>query len=152
MAAAVSVLLTSGCQNKDQSGSSGTKIYYTAIESGDYYEGWANQLKEQAEAKGLGFDAGYAENSVEAQVAQVKGALKEGTDVFLCGLVSPDIAAEIKAAAGDTPVVFINNAPPEGQLAKEKYIYVASDEFMAGQYQAEYILEKFAAKDEINVV
>ena len=36
MAAAVSVLLTSGCQNKDQSGSIGTKIYYTAIESGDY--------------------------------------------------------------------------------------------------------------------
>lgn len=152
MAAAVSVLLTSGCQNKDQSGSSGTKIYYTAIESGDYYEGWANQLKEQAEANGSSFDAGYAENSVETQVAQVKGALKEGTDVFLCGLVSPDIAVEIKAAAGDVPVVFINNAPPEGQLAKDKYIYVASDEFMAGQYQAEYILEKFAAKDEINVV
>jgi len=152
LSVAVSFLLAGGCQNKDQAGSGGAKIYYTAIESGDYYEGWANQLKEQAEAKGLGFDAGYAENSVEEQVAQVKGALKEGTDVFLCGLVSPDIAAEIKAAAGDTPVVFINNAPPEGQLAKEKYIYVASDEFMAGQYQAEYILEKFAAKDEINVV
>ena len=66
--------------------------------------------------------------------------------------MSPDIAAEVKAAAGDVPVVFINNAPPEGQLIKDRYIYVASDEFMAGQFQAEYILEKFAAKDEINVV
>ena len=71
---------------------------------------------------------------------------------FLCGLVSPDIAAEAKAAAGDVPVVFINNAPPDSQLEKDRYIYVASDEFMAGQYQAEYILEKFSSKDEINVV
>ncbi len=128
------------------------KIYYTAIESGDYYEGWAGQLKEQAESNGNSFEAGYAENSVETQVAQIKNALKEGSDVFLCGLVSPDIAAEAKAAAGDVPVVFINNAPPDSQLEKDRYIYVASDEFMAGQYQAEYILEKFSSKDEINVV
>ena len=30
-------------------------------------------------------------------------------------------------------------------------MYVASDEFLAGQYQAEYILEHFSDKDEINV-
>lgn len=114
LSVAVSVLLAGGCQNKDQAGSGGAKIYYTAIESGDYYEGWANQLKEQAEAKGLGFDAGYAENSVEAQVAQVKGALKEGTDVFLCGLVSPDIAAEIKAAAGIHQLYLLIMRPRKG--------------------------------------
>ncbi len=142
--------LLCGCQDKNQAG--GTEIYYTAIESGDYYEGWAAQLKEQAEANGAGFSAGYAENSVETQVSQVKKASAEGTDVFLCGLVSPDIAAEVKAAADGAPIVFINNAPQEDQLEKEKYIYVASDEFMAGQYQAEYILEKFQQKDEINVV
>lgn len=149
--AAASVLLMGGCQNKDQAGSS-TEIYYTAIESGDYYEGWAKQLKEQAETGGAGFDAGYAENSVETQVAQVKNASEKGCSVFLCGLVSPDIAAEIKATAGETPVVFINNAPPEDQLEKNRYVYVASDEFMAGQYQAEYILEKFQDKEEINIV
>ena len=146
-----SVLLMGGCQDKKQTGSN-VKIYYTAVESGDYYEGWAEQLKEQAEAGGAEFEAGYAENSVETQVAQVKRALEEGCSVFLCGLVSTDIAAEIKAAAGETPVVFINNAPPDRQLEKDKYVYVASDEYMAGQYQAEYILEKFASKEEINVV
>ena len=152
LTAMAAVLLTGGCQSRNGSLNVSAKIYYTAIESGDYYEGWAGQLKEQAESNGNSFEAGYAENSVETQVAQIKNALKEGSDVFLCGLVSPDIAAEAKAAAGDVPVVFINNAPPDSQLEKDRYIYVASDEFMAGQYQAEYILEKFSSKDEINVV
>lgn len=152
LTATMAVLLTGGCQNGKQSGNGNAKIYYTAIESGDYYEGWADQLKEQVEANGDSFEVAYAENSVETQVAQIKDAKKKGSDVFLCGLVSPDIAAEVKAAAGDVPVVFINNAPPDGQLEKDRYIYVASDEFMAGKYQAEYILEKLADKDEIDVV
>lgn len=150
--ALMAAFLTGGCQNGGKAGSGSAKIYYTTIESGDYYEGWASRLKEQAETNGATLEAAYAENSVETQVAQIKKAKEEGNSVFLCGLVSPDIAAEVKAAAGDIPIVFINNAPPDGQLEKDKYIYVASDEFMAGQYQAEYILEKFAAKDEINVV
>ena len=145
-------LLTGGCQNGGQTGSGNTKIYYTTIESGEYYEGWANQLKEQAAANGNELEAAYAENSIETQVAQVKDALKEGSGALLCGLVSPDIAVEVKAAAGNVPIVFINNAPPDNQLEEGQYIYVASDVFIAGQYQAEYILEKFAAKDEINVV
>ena len=150
--AAIVVLLTGGCQNGKQTNGGSAKIYYTAIESGDYYEGWASQLKEQAEANGNSMETGYAENSVETQVAQIKNAIKEGSNVFLCGLVSPDIAVEVKAASENVPIVFINNAPPDNQLEKDHYIYVASDEFMAGQYQAEYILEKFADKEEINVV
>lgn len=150
--AAVSVLLTSGCQSKDNSSSGSAKIYYTTIESGDYYEGLASKLNEYAKADGASFEVGYAENSVETQASQVKAALKDGSNVFLCGLVSPDIAVEVKAAAGDAPIVFINNAPPDNQLEENRYVYVASDEHMAGQYQAEYILGKFPDKEEINIV
>lgn len=46
----------------------------------------AEQLKEQAEAGGAEFEAGYAENSVETQVAQVKRALEEGCSVFYVDL------------------------------------------------------------------
>lgn len=151
LTAATAVLLAGGCQKEDETGGN-AKIYYAAIESGDYYEGWADQLREQAEKNGAEFEAGYAENSVETEVALVKDALTEGSNVILCGLVSPDITAEIKAAANNCPVVFINNAPPDSELEADRYIYVASDEYMAGQYQAEFILEKFADKDEINVM
>ena len=150
LATAIVASLLNGCQSAVAA--DGVKVYYAAIESGSYYEGWASQLEEQARAQGLEFDVGYAENSVETQDAQIKDAVALGCDVFLCGPVSSDIVTELKAAAGDTPIVFINNAPDEGQLEKDRYIYVASDEYMAGQYQAEYILEKLGNKDEINVV
>lgn len=149
LTAAMLVLFGNGCGGNTAAG--GTKMYYTAIESGDYYEDWASRLQEQASKKGASFEVGYAENSVEEQDAQVKGAVAGGRDVVLCGLVSPDTVTEIKAAAGDLPIVFINNAPADSALEKDKYIYVASDEFMAGQYQAEYILEKYGNKQEINV-
>lgn len=150
LATAVMVLISSGCQAKATGGSA--QMYYSAIEDGDYYEGWAAQLQEQAAAQGASFDVGYAQNSVETQDAQIKSAVGSGCDVFLCGPVSPDTVTEIKAAAGDTPVVFINNAPDDSALEKDRYIYVASDEYMAGQYQAEYILERYGQKEEINVV
>lgn len=150
LAAMMFVLLGSGCQSEKTNGN--MKIYYSAIEDGDYYEGWASQLQECATLYDASFDVGYAQNSVEIQDAQIKNAAVDGCNVFLCGLVSPDTVTEVKAAAGDTPIVFINNAPEDRALEKDRYIYVASDEFMAGQYQAEYILEKFGQKQEINVV
>ncbi|MCI9175101.1 MAG: substrate-binding domain-containing protein [Lachnospiraceae bacterium] len=149
LAVGMSVMSISGCQNKSASVGS-TKIYYAAIESGDYYEGWASQLEDQAQKMGADFEVGYAENSIETQVAQIKEAAGS-SNVILCGSVSADVVSELEAAAKDTPIVFINNAPDDGQLEKDRYIYVASDEYMAGQYQAEYILEHFADKNEINV-
>lgn len=151
LAAVLLAAMVSGCGKGDKAGGETVKIYYSAMESGDYYEGWAEQLKDQAVACGAEFDVGYAENSVEMQNAQMKASASEGCSVFLCGLVSSDTVTEIKASAGDVPIVFINNAPDDGQLEKDRYIYVASDEFMAGQYQAEYILEHLGDKEEINI-
>lgn len=145
------LMLISGCQKADVVNRDGKKIYYAAIEDGDYYESWAKRIEEQALTYGFEFEVGYAQKSVETQDAQVKNAVSGGCDVILCGLVQPEIATEIKAVSGQTPIVFINNAPSEDQLEKDRYIYVASDEFMAGQFQAEYILEKLKDKQEINV-
>ncbi len=149
--AAAIVFLGTGCQKKDLASGNTIKIFYAAIEDGDYYEGWAEQLQQQAKSYGMALEAGYAQNSVETQHSQIKKAVAEEYDVLLCGLVSADTVTEIKAAAGTTPIVFINNAPEDTALQKDHYVYVASDEYMAGQYQAEYILEQFSSKNEISV-
>lgn len=148
--AVVTACMLAGCGDAQTAGS--VKTYYAVTESGTYYEGWAAQLGEEAAKHGMEFDVGYAENSVETQDAQIKTAAEQGCDVFLCGPVSADVVRELKAAAGNAPIVFINNAPDDGQLEQDRYIYVASNERMAGQYQAEYLLEKCGDKEEINIV
>ena len=72
-ALALAVLLAGGCQ-KDEKSSGKAEIYYSAIESGDYYEGWANNLKGQAEKEGYGFGVGYAENSVDRKSTRLNSS------------------------------------------------------------------------------
>ena len=50
LAAALTALVGNGCRAQDTGDD--VRIYYSAIEDGDYYEGWALQLQEQAAAHG----------------------------------------------------------------------------------------------------
>ncbi len=108
--------------------------------------------RETAEAQGVQFAFKDAEGSIENQVNYLKAAQQEGYDVILCSPVSAETAVELKASAGDIPIVFINSSPDEKQLKEGKYIYAGSDEFVSGQFQAEYVLNKLADRQEINVV
>ena len=83
LAAVLLAAMISGCGKGDKAGGETVKIYYSAMESGDYYEGWAEQLKDQAVACGAEFDVGYAENSVEMQNAQMKASASEGSSEVL---------------------------------------------------------------------
>ena len=152
MITALAMTMLVGCQSGNGTGKQNIKIFYTLSESGDYYENLANMAGEKAAAEGVQLDVVYAEGSIEAQDEQIKKAVAEGYDVIMCGLVSPDTATAVKAVAGDIPIVFVNSSPDDKVLEKDQYIYVASDEAVAGQYQAEYALEKLADKSELNVV
>ena len=95
------------------------------------------------------FDAGGV---IENQVAHMKKAAKEGYDIIICSPVSTDTVVELKASAEGLPIVFFNSCPSDKQLKDCFYVYAGSDEQVAGEYQAEYVLEKFKTKNELNVV
>ncbi len=146
------LVLCVGCGNKDGSRVSGMKIFLTVNEMDSFRQTLVDAAIEEASAKGIQLDVGDAQNSIENQVEMIKNAAEQDYDVIVCGAVSVDTTVELKASAGNVPIIFINSCPKESLLEEGKYVYVGSDEEVAGQLQAEYVLEKCSAKDELNVV
>lgn len=141
-----------GCGNNTASSSSDKKIFLTINEMDTFRQTLVDATVEKASESGIQIEVGDAQNSIEAQVQMIKNAAEQNYDVILCGAVSTDTAVELKASAGDIPIIFLNSCPKESVLSEGQYVYVGSDEQVAGQLQAEYILQKFENKDEINVV
>lgn len=151
----MAVLLTvslAGCGAESTKSSGKADLYLNVNAMDDFRTTLVDAASEKAGESGATLVVESAEDSIEAQVQGIKTAVQQGHDVILCGAVSADTVVEIKATAGDTPIVFFNNCPDKKHLSKGKYVYVGSDEAVAGQYQAEYVLNKFASKEEINVV
>ncbi|MCI8871750.1 MAG: substrate-binding domain-containing protein [Lachnospiraceae bacterium] len=132
-------------------GGGNVKIYLSLSSSDTFRTVLVNQAKETAEELGAVLEVHEAEESIEVQVAQIKNAVEEGFDVIMCSPVDTDTTLELEAIAGDVPIVFFNSCPDDSCLEPDKYMYVGSDEGVAGQYQAEYILENMSGKEEINV-
>lgn len=141
-----------GCGRQSTAGSSDIRIYLTLNAMDDFRQTLVDAASAKAAEAGAQLEVEDAQDSIETQVDMIKSASEQGYDVILCGAVSAETAVELKASAGDTPVIFFNNCPDKKHLSEGEYVYVGSDEQVAGQFQAEYILEKMASKDEINIV
>ncbi len=149
----IGMLALTGCgsdsgvaSNKD------IKILLVLNQMDSFRETLVAAARNTAEAEGVQLDFKDAEGSIEKQVNYLKSAEAEGYNVILCSPVSAETVVELKASAGDIPIVFINSCPDEKQLKEGKYVYAGSDEYVAGQFQAEYVLGKLADRQEINVV
>lgn len=151
--AVLAVTALTGCgEGKGASSNKGVKILLSVNEMDTFRQVLVDAAKDKAAAEGVQLDVMDAEGSIEKQVEHMKTAVKEKYDVILCSAVSIDTVVELKASAEKIPMVFFNSCPDEKQLKEGQYIYVGSDEKVAGQYQAEYILDKMSGKEEANVV
>ncbi len=146
----------SGCQSNisdaEKIDGNGVRIYVSLSVADTFRNTLVDTAKQTAEECGAEIVVYEAENSIENQVKHIKQAVSEDYDVIMCAPVDADTAKELEALAGDIPIIFYNSCPDESALEKDRYIYVGSDEKVAGQYQAEYILEHFSNQNEINVV
>ena len=153
MAAIIFILAAfSGCGDSSSvSGSKNIKIMLALSEPDTFRLSLVEAAQAEASKEGIQLDVMDAEGSIENQVASLKSAEADGYNAIICCPVSTDTVVELKASAGNLPIVFVNNLPDSKHLTAGKYIYVGSDESVAGQYQAEYLLDTFSGKDELNV-
>lgn len=155
-AALIITLLLSGCAQTSTASSvsgSGKKLLMTVSDGSDTFRAALAEAASQTAAEvGAQLDVVDAQGSIETQVEQIRTAAEQGYDAILCCPVDADTAVQLEASAGDLPIVFMNSCPDDKRLQADKYMFVGSDELVAGQFQAEYALQKLADKSEINVV
>lgn len=129
---------------------SGIKAVLTVSDGSDTFRAnLAAAAKEAAEECGMELEVLDAAGSSETQMNHIKEA--EDADVIICALCDSGTAQQMEVLAGDKPIVFINSCPDEDYLEADHYIYVGSDEAVAGGLQAEYVLDRFSSKDTLNI-
>ena len=128
----------------------GIKAILTISDASDAFRSTLAAAAEQAAGQcGMELEVLDAAGSSETQMNHIKQATD--ADVIICALCDSGTAQQMEALAGDKPIVFINSCPDEDYLEANKYVYVGSDEGVAGGLQAEYVLDKFSSKDTLNV-
>lgn len=152
MSIVVLTISLSGCGQKTAGAKGGTRIFFTLTEMDDFRQTFVDGAAQKAAQEGVELVVEDAHGSIEEQVEQLKRAAKENYDVIICSAVSVDTAVQIKMSVGDIPIVFVNSCPEEKHLKEGKYIYVGSDDQVAGAYQSEHVLKKLSGKQELNVV
>lgn len=146
------IAAVTGCGQNAVGGKNGIKIFFSLNEMDTFRQTLVDSAAEQAAQAGAQFVMEDAEGSIERQVEQMKKAAAENYDVIICSPVSVDTAVQLKMSAGDIPIVFVNSCPDEKHLKEGQYIYVGSSEQVAGEFQAEYVLDQLSGRQEINVV
>ena len=144
--------VTGGCGKASEGTKKDMKMLITISQMDTFRQTLADAAQQAAQQKGIMLEIMDAQGVVENQVDQIQKAAKDGYDAVLCGAIDVDTAVELKASAGDMPIVFVNSRPKEQNLEKDAYMYVGSDDFTAGEFQAQYVLDQLASKSEINVV
>lgn len=146
------IAAVSGCAQSAGGGKSGIRIFFSLNQMDTFRQTLVDAAVERAAQVGAQFVMEDAEGSIEKQVEQIKGAAADKYDVIICSPVSVDTIVQLKMSAENIPIVFVNSCPDEKYLQEGKYIYVGSSEQVAGQFQAEYVLENLSGSQELNVV
>jgi len=141
-----------GCGDSAEASGKDMKMLISISEMDTYRQTLADAAQKAASAQGATLEILDAEGVIENQVDQIQRAASQGYSAVLCGTIDTDTVVELKASAGEMPIIFVNSRPEDKNLEKDVYMYVGSDESTAGEYQAQYVLDQLASKDEINVM
>ena len=146
-------LTACGSSGGSGGGGGGTKILMTLHDDADtFLMTLVDAMNQKASSMGITLDTVYCAGDSGVQKQQVEKAVADGYDAIICRLADASTILQMEIAAGDVPIVFINNEPNSDYLKADKYVYVGSYEQDAGRYQAEYIWNGLGEPSSLNVI
>jgi inositol transport system substrate-binding protein len=96
-----------------------------------------------------------AQASAEKQLDHVQIFANGGYDTIIVNLTDTNAGKDVIELVGwDKPLVFVDRRPDDDLLAENLRCYVGAEEYLAGQYQAEWLAKHFKDKADktLNVV
>ena len=85
---------------------------------------------------GLTYQQEDASDDLAKQIDQVTNFVAQGVDAIIVNIVDTSAGAAITAAAGDTPLVFVNREPDNVDVLPPTQAFVASNEIESGTLSA----------------
>ncbi len=140
-----------GASSGSSSGSGSKKILVVTNELDTFRQALVDAALEAGEAKGYTMDLKTA-TTADEQVQIIADAKGGGYGGILCIPCDSNTALQLEITAGDLPIVFTNSMPSDTYLKPGKYVYCGSSERDAGNFQAQFVLDKLGNKDELNVI
>ncbi len=145
-------VIAGACGDSGQDSGKNMKMLMTISKMDTFRQTLADGAQQAAAERGIQLEVADAEGIIENQVDQIQKAAADGYSAILCGAIDVDTAVELKASAAGLPIVYVNSRPNDKNLEKDSNMYVGSDDLMAGEFQAQYVLDQLASQNEINVV
>ncbi len=149
----------SGCGSKASSGASsgsgsgGGKILFIMTDVEDTFrKTLSDAVVSAGKSKGVTLDMVETGSDIQQQVDLVSSAKSKGYTAIILRAADASTAPQMNGSAGDLPIIYVNSEPSIDHLTQDKYIYVGSDEYEPGKYQAEYVLKKLGNPKSLNVI
>ncbi|MCR4745796.1 MAG: substrate-binding domain-containing protein [Lachnospiraceae bacterium] len=148
----ITVSMLSACKMSTAgSASGGKKILLSMTDTDDTFRQLlTDAMISAASSEGVTLDVSYCGSSLEQQTSDISNAAANGYSAVIVRLVDASTALQMEVAAGDLPVIFVNNQPEDDYLMENKYVFVGSDEEEAGKLQAEWVLKKLGNPSKMN--
>ena len=99
---------------------------------------------------GLTYQQEDASDDLAKQIDQVKNFVAQGVDAIIVNIVDTSAGAAVSAAAGDTPLVYVNREPDNVNELPPTQAFVASNEIESGTLSAFEVCKNLRAEGKGN--
>jgi len=150
--AAMTIVGCGSGASSSASGGGGGKVLFIITDLNDTFrKTLADAVVSQASAQGVSLDMVETGGVLDTEIELISTAKSKGYSAIICRPADNATALQLNVLAGDLPMIYLNNQPSDEHLTADKYIFVGSDEYTVGVYQAEYVIKKLGTKS-MNVI